>query len=683
VSELRDRLEALATRGTRRGADDVLRAAQQDAETGMNENTSDHEATDMEIIDDDLVDDGLPVVTMESRSRKRKRFGSVVASAGIAALVGVGALAITAMIGSGGADSPEGAVRQLAEAVSHKDPLAAVDVLMPSEVRSMRESVKNITKRAADLRIVNEASKPLEGVNLAVNHLELKTEPLADGYAKVVITSGEFSAETHRAQVSPLLQKAWRDGQDGSTKTDLSRLTGDSGLDTFVVVVRQGGGWYVSPAYTALEYIREANHYPAADFGSAKAKNAELGADTPQAAVEDALHAWQASNWSRLIALAPPDELPIYDYRAMIAASATDTEVDFSIDHLSTTATESGDTAIVKLDASGTTGSDGAKWQVGGSCASFLEQASNSDSGSGLCLSGDLAGTVPFGLMMMGGSAETPKTGPISISAVREGGRWFVSPVTTVLDVVDATVRNIDQRSVYTLLGLAYELPPDGTITLDQPFDVATNQSYYGAKVYEFEGKAGQQVIGEFIGPKALADQYSYVYGTIYSADGELSSSVDFQSVPTGLQQDPGYYYGSSAILPKTGKYRLVVEPYSVSDAGSVTLTLWDLAHAPEVLRQGAQSQGFSKGCGSSGLLGGAVECRFSEASGSLETATTSPRSLSGATPTTFGAATTTSSGFSQSSSGTGSVSATTGVTPPTAVSDTTAPAAPLTTIGK
>ena len=33
MSELRDRLEALATRGTRRGADDVLSAAQRNAQT--------------------------------------------------------------------------------------------------------------------------------------------------------------------------------------------------------------------------------------------------------------------------------------------------------------------------------------------------------------------------------------------------------------------------------------------------------------------------------------------------------------------------------------------------------------------------------------------------------------------------------------------------------------------------
>ena len=240
-------------------------------------------------------------------------------------------------------------MRQLADAVSNKDALAAVDVLVPSEVRSMRESVKNATDRAAELRSsTRRASRSRASTSRSITWRS-RTEPLADGYAKVIITSGEISASTHRPAVGTAPEgAAQRRGRRARPISRSSRAM--SGIPTFVVVVRQDGGWYVSPAYTALEYIREVNQYPAADFGSGKA--AELGAATPEGAVNDALHAWQSANWDRLIALAPPDELPLYDYRAMIDAASTDAEVNFTIDHLSTTATESGDTAIVKLDAS-------------------------------------------------------------------------------------------------------------------------------------------------------------------------------------------------------------------------------------------------------------------------------------------------------------------------------------------
>ncbi len=660
MSELRDRLEALANRGTQRGVDDVLGAAQRDAQAIPSENgVADFDSTELPIIDDDL-----PVVTLESRARKGRRYGSLIASFGIAALVGVGALAVAAMFGSGGAGSPEGAVRQLADAVSNKDPLAAVDVLVPSEVRSMRETVKGVTKRAAELKIVDDASKPLAGVDLSVDHLALRTESLADGYAKVVITSGDIDGATHKAQLSALLQKAMARQTDGHGKVDLSKLAGDSGLPTFLVVIKQDGGWFVSPAYTALEYIRELNGYPAADFGSGK--TSDLGAATPDAAVQDALHAWQASNWDRMLALAPPDELPIYDYRAMIDAAAKDTKVDFTIDHLTTTSTVSGDTGVVKLDASGTSGSDHrSTWKVGGTCPSLFDQSSNSDNSSHLCLSGDVGGTLPFGLFYAGGANGDQSSGPISISVVRENGRWFVSPVTTVLDVVDAAVKNIDKRTIYTLFGLAYELPPDATITLDQPFDVPAPTGSLLNRVYAFDGKAGQEVVGEIGGPApTTADgSYSdYVYGTIYTADGKQYGSVDFQHVPEPGKPNGGSAYVSSVRLPVTGSYRLVLEPYAGGTGTAAhSITLWDVADAPAALRAASHPSELSNGsdCGAGGglLFGGTVECKFSTATAPIATTVT---------PTTFTSGSSSSSSSSSSGSGASkSVTATSIAYPP------------------
>jgi hypothetical protein len=612
VSELRDRLEALATRGTRRGADDVLNAARRDAETDGAEHASDTDDDEMSIIDD-----GLPLVTLELGSRRRRRFGSFVASAGIAALVGVGALGIMAMFGNGGAGSPEGAVRQLADAITHKDALAAVDVLVPTEVRSMRETVDHLTQRAADLRIVDEASRPLAGVDLSVDHLELTTESLADGYAKVVVTSGEISAGTHRAQMSALLQKALRQNEsDTQDKVDLAKLAADSDLPTFVVVVRRNGGWYVSPVYTALEYARAADGGPAAAFGSAHA--AELGADSPEVAVSDALRAWQAANWDRLMALAPPDELPVYDYRAWIAQAAADTHPDFVIDTLSTSATVNGDKAVVKLEASGTFGSDPVeRWQLGGTCpafgggwfgysGSYDDSSFSSPEQPELCVAGD-GHTVPFGLIALGQSSGTSTSGPVSIEVVREDGRWFVSGVATVLDLLDATIDHVDERTAYTLLGIAYDLPPDGTITLDQPFQVAGSTSILSSRVYAFDGEAGKKVIGQFNSTGASGGS-SFAYGTVYTAAGDEVDRIEFQSVRAGGEYQE---YSTSVQLPSTGSYRLVLEPYSSAN-GAVTLTLWDFANAPQQLLDSARSndgRSYETCTSTGGLLGGSGSC--------------------------------------------------------------------------
>ena len=100
MSELRDRLERLATRGSRRGADDVIRAVERlgPRDADIAEPMTDYR--DLEIIDD------LPTVTPDP-ARRRGRFATLIAATGVAALVAVGGLAVTAMFGSGGSDSPE------------------------------------------------------------------------------------------------------------------------------------------------------------------------------------------------------------------------------------------------------------------------------------------------------------------------------------------------------------------------------------------------------------------------------------------------------------------------------------------------------------------------------------------------------------------------------------------------
>ena len=76
----------------------------------------------------------------------------------------------------------------------------------------------------------------------------------------------------------------------------------------------------------------------------------------------------------------------------------------------------------VTLDASGT--ASGGKWSINGGCfseAQSLEIFGCDDSGG-------------FGLL---GLTSTGLDKNTQISAVKEGGRWYVSPVGTVLDVVD------------------------------------------------------------------------------------------------------------------------------------------------------------------------------------------------------------------------------------------------------
>ena len=98
------------------------------------------------------------------KSHRAAAYGTLVAAFGVAALLGVGVLAVTSVFGSGGAGSPEGAVRQLADAISHKDPLAAVDVLVAdrSAFDARHREARDAT-RAADLKIVERRERTARG----------------------------------------------------------------------------------------------------------------------------------------------------------------------------------------------------------------------------------------------------------------------------------------------------------------------------------------------------------------------------------------------------------------------------------------------------------------------------------------------------------------------------------------
>jgi hypothetical protein len=574
VSDLQDRLEKIAERGTPRGFDDVLAAASRRA---------------------DAVDVVAEVQDEPERARKPRRpYMSMVAAAGITSLLVVGMLAIGSVVGNGGADSPEAAVRQLASAVSHEDPLAAVDVLAPNEVRTLHDSVSVAEQKAQELSLVQTASAPLSGLDLSVDDLSLSTTTLADGYAKVTINGGTFKATTEKAKFSALMQKVLHNYTDNSTELDLTNIaSGLSNRPTFVVAVRNGNSWYVSAAYTVLEYAREYNNLPAADFGSGMRDAANLGADSPDAAVKEAMQALAANDWNKLISLAPPNEIPVYDYRAaltqLVAQDHTDTS--FTIDSLSTSSQVNGDAAQVTMTAAGKT-TDGNAWSWKDGC--FTETMS----GEGAlpeCVSSTLQyGPIPESFRQDAQASST-------IRAMQVDGRWFVSPTGTALDIIDNVLHHMTREELYTVLRVPQELPPTGTLTLGQPQSFAAGD--YAVRALSFSGHAGEKLLGEVSqGTKGLNGPEGAM--AIYAADGT--------PVDAG-----GMLFGQPATLPSDGTYKVLERVYS---PGISTITVWDEADAPASAKNtggevcnssilgesscGSSSSGPIEGSSTKGILG-------------------------------------------------------------------------------
>jgi hypothetical protein len=643
-------LNELAERGTPRGFDAVLDAAAEAAERASSERIAAVPDVESDLHDDDL--GTIPFVTTEPIRRRRRPLSSLIAATGVTALLVVGTLAVTALVGSGGGSgSAEGAVRRLADALSHEDPLAAADVLAPSEVRSLHGTLDAAAKKAKELELVQTAGAPLAGVDFDVSGLKLSSQALGDGYEKVTVDNGTFSASTHKAQFSPLMRQVLRTTDDNSAQSDLAQLAASENLPTFVVAVREDGRWYVSTAYTVLEYVREVNQLPAADFGSGVHNVSTLGAASPDAAVQDSMRALQAEDWSKLMTMVDPSEIPFYDYRAAFTALVKKSETKactaedpcpiggtpksrpaFTITSMRTTSDVSGDTAKVRLTASGTT--HNGTWSLDGGCFQATDNHATDPQFRYPVTCGASSSLSYFSILALPFSGTD--TGS-QFTVVQRDGRWFVSPVGTVLDVLDRSIAQLDRRFVYALLNVPNRIPFDGALTLGQPEVLRFSKPMYGARVLSFEGHRREQLLG---------------LATSKRTSGAKSTGL-VDEIPAGVRvfgpdgseiADAGNLLSGHALtLPVDGTYKFVLQAhlYALDDTGDVTVTIWDAAAAPAEAKKDRGTSScdytlFGSSCGSMSSSSGSSGPAPTASAGGVEICTTVPlqRSCSMTVPT-------------------------------------------------
>jgi hypothetical protein len=233
---------------------------------------------------------------------------------------------------------------------------------------------------------------------------------------------------------------------------------------------------------------------------------------------------------------------------------------------MSTASQVNGDTAKVTLTASGTT--DSGHWSLDGGC--FVGP---SDEDFPYPCGGD---PVYFGLV------GTPLSGldkTSTITVVKQNGRWFVSPVSTVLDVLDHFISQLDRRSLFTLLDIPNQIPPDGPLTLGRPIVLPAGTSQ-GTKVFTFQGHEGQNLLG-------LATAQSKPSSTASSYENYPPAAVRMFAPDGSEFGESGMLDGQSLTLPSNGTYTVVVQrSYLSRRVGDVTVTIWDAADAPAAAKQ-------------------------------------------------------------------------------------------------
>jgi len=228
-----------------------------------------------------VLDVPLQPYESEPRSSRKKLWIGLAVTAVV--LIGAGAGAAYLMVFSklGGAESPEAAVTQLIEGAVHKDGIAMYGVLAPSEVSSLGDMVSPVSAATDGGTDPDQLLDLLGALDIDLTGLSTSSETIGDGLAKVSVTGGKLTVDGDSKEIVAQLAKVYGPmlGTSGMSDDETSAMwdeaateldknlpwsvdaadltwSTDAGINhPFLVSVKEGGSWYVSPLMSVGEYI--------------------------------------------------------------------------------------------------------------------------------------------------------------------------------------------------------------------------------------------------------------------------------------------------------------------------------------------------------------------------------------------------------------------------------------------
>ena len=214
-------------------------------------------------------------------NRRRRAAGIGATIAVIAGGIGISTVAFQGASNPGGADSPEEAVREFADAVEREDVLGMIDVALPEEVTALRAVFEDATNEVERVGILDESFSlaAVAGIDITLPGLTLTTESIGADLAVVTATGGIVNA-TFDPTVFPLGSVVREVLGDDLATSQLSEPLSGSDPSVMLATVARDGRWYVSLGFTVAEYARVA---AGAEFPP-PATIERVGLDSPEAA---------------------------------------------------------------------------------------------------------------------------------------------------------------------------------------------------------------------------------------------------------------------------------------------------------------------------------------------------------------------------------------------------------------
>lgn len=469
-------------------------------------------------------------------------------------MVSVGFGVLRAVRGDGGgASSPQAAVEGLGAALEAEDPIAALATMNPEEVEALGEVYNSAAARARRLGFAPRA-KTFGGVEITLEDITYRTEDIGPDAARVTITDGRADLAVDRRGLADateaVLDRSLDDDAEGDTLTgdlrarDLAVEGEDATIEPFLVVVSRGGGWYVSPLFTAAQY---AVHTLGLAAPTLPPPDAGDGADDPEAAVRELLVAAGDTNAAGALTAGEVGAV-VRAHRRGLEAWVGDelgTDTEATIDTLDTETrerAEGGRRVVVAALAGELTWTKGdeqhrARVAWDGECLSVDTDRVAGDTGTTVAEGGDEVterGGDGFCLTESWGRFGVDD---LAVVVTEAGGSWRVDPLATLADYAAEIVPELTETSVLRLLGYPELAGATAELAAGSPATVTLNDAGYA--VANLDVRAGE----------------SFTVSARPEGD-EGPDAVDAFLVTPGGDQMSAY----SRVEPESsGTYRLVV----------------------------------------------------------------------------------------------------------------------------
>ena len=400
----------------------------------------------------------VPAGTQGTRS-KGKMVGGLIA---VVALVGAGGFAVSKIVAGndGGAASPTEVGTRLMDALAAEDALGVVDLLLPGERDMMRQPLIDIVDNLKRLEIVDSTASldKVGGLDIAFDGVQVEpTATNVDDVSDIRITAtGTASVNGEAVPIGNLLI----DEAFGGDRPTLDSAPKGSDIDWKLATVKDGGRWYLSAFYSIAENARTGgDDIPVAAL-------VPRGADTPEGAVQAIFDAVHDLDLEALIADLNPHEAgalqryaPMFIDDAQKSIDDLNIKIDFS--NVKYSVSGDGDRRIVAVDGfsmKADAGDGEVTVESKGDCVVMTTKDTTTDT----CTGGNSIDTAlgSLGLDDNGDIKALVKTvqdafsdmGPTGITVQKVNGKWFVSPIGTVADILLAELAALDKGELTDII---------------------------------------------------------------------------------------------------------------------------------------------------------------------------------------------------------------------------------------